>query len=50
MVAQHKKVIFIKMHYNLSMAEICEILELKERTAFRRIERAISNLTLPFLK
>ncbi|MBE7076978.1 MAG: hypothetical protein E7374_03725 [Clostridiales bacterium] len=40
-----KKVIFIKMHYNLSMAEICEILELKERTAFRRIEKAIENLT-----
>lgn len=40
-----KKVLFIKMHYNISMDEFCGILELKERTAFRRIERAFENLT-----
>ena len=40
-----KKILFIKMHYNLQMSEICGILELKERTAFRRIERALENLT-----
>lgn len=40
-----KKVLFIKMNYNISMGEFCGILELKERTAFRRIERAFENLT-----
>ena len=35
-----KQVLFIKMNYNLSMEEFCGILELKERTAFRRIEHA----------
>lgn len=40
-----KKVLLIKRHYNISMAEFCGILELKERTAFRRIERAFLNLT-----
>lgn len=40
-----KKILFIKMNYNLQMGEICGILELKERTAFRRIERALKNLT-----
>ena len=39
-----KKILFIKMFYNLQMNEICGILELKERTAFRRIERAFENL------
>ena len=39
-----KKILFIKMNYNLQMAEICGILELKERTAFRHIERAFENL------
>ena len=39
-----KQVLFIKMNYNLSMDEICGILDLKERTAFRRIEHAFSNL------
>ncbi len=38
-----KKVLFLKMHYNLQMAEICGILELKERTAFRRIEHAFES-------
>ena len=33
-----------EMNYNLSMDEICGILDLKERTAFRRIEHAFSNL------
>lgn len=40
-----KKILFIKMNYNLQMSEICGLLELKERTAFRRIERAFENLT-----
>ena len=39
-----KKILFIKMNYNLQMSEICGILELKERTAFRRIEHAFLNL------
>lgn len=40
-----KKILMIKMHYNLSMEEICAILELKERTVFRYIERAFLNLS-----
>lgn len=40
-----KKILFIKMNYNLQMNEICGVLELKERTAFRRIEKAFENLT-----
>lgn len=38
-----KKVLLIKMNYNLSMSEVCGILQLKERTAFRRIEKAFEN-------
>lgn len=45
-----KKVIFLKMKYNISMNEFCGILELKQRTAFRRIERAFFNLTEIFNK
>ena len=41
---EDKKVLYIKMNYKISMAEICGILSLKERTAFRRIERAYENL------
>ena len=33
------------MNYTISMAELCGILDLKERTAFRHIERAFYNLT-----
>lgn len=40
-----KKILLIKMHYSLSMDELCHILELKERTAFRKIERAFEDLT-----
>lgn len=40
-----KQILYVKIHYNLHMSEICEILELKERTAFRRIEKAFENLT-----
>lgn len=40
-----KKILFIKMHYNLHMNEICGILDLKERTAFRHVEKAYENLT-----
>lgn len=39
-----KKVLLIKMHYSISINEICGILNLKERTAFRRIEQAFENL------
>ena len=39
-----KQILFIKMNYNLSTDEICGILELKERTAFRRIEHAFLSL------
>ena len=39
-----KQILFIKMNYTLSMDEICGILDLKERTAFRRIEHAFLNL------
>ena len=39
-----KQILFIKMNYTISMGEICGILELKERTAFRRIEHAFSSL------
>lgn len=45
-----KKVVFLKMKYNVSMNEFCGILELKQRTAFRRIERAFFNLTEIFNK
>lgn len=38
-----KKILYIKMNYNLQMSEICGILELKERTAFRRLEKAFEN-------
>jgi hypothetical protein len=40
-----KKILFIKMNYNIQMVEVCGILDLKERTAFRHIERAFENLT-----
>ena len=39
-----KKILLIKIHYNIKMDELCEFLSLKERTAFRRIERAYLNL------
>lgn len=39
-----KKILFIKMHYSISMEELCAVLELKQRTAFRHIERAYENL------
>ncbi len=42
---EDKKIIYIKMNYNLTIDEICGILNLKERTAFRRIDRAINSLT-----
>lgn len=45
---EDKKVLYIKMNYNISMAEVCGILQLKERTAFRRIERAYENLAEAF--
>ncbi len=45
-----KKILFIKMNYHLQMSEICAVLEIKERTAFRRIERAFENLTVALNK
>lgn len=33
------------MKYSISILELCGILELKERTAFRHIERAFYHLT-----
>ena len=39
-----KKILLIKMNYNIQISEICGILELKERTAFRHIEKAFENL------
>lgn len=40
-----KKVLFIKLNYNISMNELCALLNLKERTAFRRVERAFEDMT-----
>lgn len=40
-----KKVLYIKMNYNISMSELCGVLDMKERTAFRWIERAFVDLT-----
>ncbi len=40
-----KKVLYIKMNYSVSMAELCGILDMKERTAFRWVERAFADLT-----
>ena len=42
---EDKKILYLKMNYKISMAEICGILNLKERTAFRKVERAYENLT-----
>ncbi len=41
-----RQILCIKMNYTISMNEICGILELKQRTAFRHIERALENLTI----
>lgn len=41
---EDKKILYLKMNYKISMKEICGILDLKERTAFRKIERAYENL------
>ena len=39
-----RQVLLIKMNYNISMNELCGVLDMKERTAFRRIEHAFANL------
>lgn len=39
-----KKILLIKLNYNITLGEICEVLNLQERTAFRRIERAYEDL------
>ena len=41
-----KKILLMKMNYDISMGELCGILNLKERTAFRRIENAYNNFAL----
>lgn len=41
-----KKMLFIKMNYDLSIEEICGVLEIKERTAFRRLEHAYLNFAV----
>lgn len=40
LAVEDKKVLLIKLNYNISMNEFCAVLNLKERTAFRRIEHA----------
>ena len=45
LVVEDKKVLLIKLNYNISMSEFCAVLNLKERTAFRRIEHAFLCLT-----
>lgn len=45
-----KKILFIKMNYNISMTELCGVLELKERTAFRWVEKAFEDLTIALNK
>ena len=40
-----KKVLYVKMNYNISMGELCGVLNMKERTAFRWVERAFTDLT-----
>lgn len=40
-----KKILHLKKNYNLSMAELCGILELKERTGFRWVEKSFEELT-----
>ncbi len=45
-----KKIIYIKTRLNPSINVLCEILDIKERTAFRRIERAFENLTIQLNK
>lgn len=42
---EDKKILYVKMNYSISMSELCGILDLKERTAFRHIERAFYNMT-----
>lgn len=39
-----KKVLYVKLNYNISMQELCSLLDVKERTAFRRIEHAFENM------
>jgi hypothetical protein len=38
------------MNYNISMAELCGVLELKERTGFRWVEKAFEDLTIALNK
>ena len=40
-----KKVIYLKTRYSLSTIDLCDVLEVKERTVFRRVEHAIVSLT-----
>lgn len=39
-----QQILFIKMKYSISMEELCAVLEMKERTGFRRITHAFESL------
>ncbi len=41
-----KKILYLKMNYNHNIENICNILNLSERTAFRKIEQAFNDLTI----
>ena len=41
---KEKKIIMLKMNYNLTMDDLCKVLDLKERTAFRHFKQALANL------
>lgn len=41
-----RKLISIKLHYNLTQEEICEVLNVKLRTLYRKADRAMVNLTI----
>jgi len=40
---QDRKILYLKINYKITMSEFCGILNVKERTAFRQIERAYEN-------
>ncbi len=40
-----KKILYLKMNYNLSLAEICGVLDITERTYFRHIDKAYLHLS-----
>ncbi len=40
-----KKILYVKLNYHVSMEDLCEFLNMKQRTAFRRVEHAYLSLT-----